>query len=390
MRKAVLCVVVAALTVGAACGSSKSSSSAKTLKIQVDGTTDKFNGAFLKYFPNSVSARPGDTIDFAETWTGEPHTVTMGTLVETGLKAAQAAGPNAQTPPPDYAKLPGLLPQGPGDFNQNAAQPCFLATGAPPTDGATACPKADQTQPAFNGKQAYYNSGFLAEGSTFRVKLAPDTAPGSYHFYCNLHGPDMSGTIVVKAKDASVPDQAQVDKDATTQLNDLVNKVVPAYNDAKAGKFPLPGVTNVAGYGSQDVQAVLINEFIPAQIQAKVGQKVSWTVIGPHTLSFGKAPIEPGKFATKSPDGAWHLNAAAFGPSGFPPPPPPPSGPPPTGVSVTPINGGTWDGTGFKSTGVLASFPPALYGVSLSFTKAGTYPYVCLIHPKMGGVVTVS
>jgi len=41
---------------------------------------------------------------------------------------------------------------------------------------------------------------------------------------------------------------------------------------------------------------------------------------------------------------------------------------------VTPINGGTWDGAGFKSTGVLASFPPALYGVTLSFTRRARIP----------------
>jgi plastocyanin len=325
-------------------------------------------------------------VEFDENWTGEPHTVTMGTLVEKGLKAAKAADPNGP-PPPDMASLPSLFPQGPGDVNQNAAQPCFLATGAPPSDASKACPQG--AQPAFNGKQTYYNSGFLPAGATFKVKLAPDTAPGDYHFYCNLHGAPMSGTITVKAKDAKVPSAAEVDKAGTAEKDALVNKLLPAYNDAKAGKFPLPGVKYVAGYGSQDVQAALIDEFIPATIEAKVNQKVSWTMIGPHTISFGKAPIEPGGFLTKAPDGAWHLNEQAFAPAGFPPPPNQ-SGPPPAAPTVTPLDGGKYDGTGFKSTGFLPSFPPALVGPSLTFTKAGTYPYVCLVHPKMGGVVHVT
>jgi len=161
----------------------------------------------------------------------------------------------------------------------------------------------------------------------------------------------------------------------------------------QAGKppVPVPGVKNLAGLLSQEAQNGLVNEMIPAEIQAKVGEKVTWTVLGPHTLSFGKAPIEPGKFATKAPDGAWHINAQAFAPGGFPPPPEPPSGPPPANASpVTPINGGTYDGTGFKSTGVLASFGPPLAQPSLTFTKPGTYAYVCLIHPKMGGTVKVT
>src|SRR5947209_17474157 len=128
MRRALLCVLVAVFSLGlAACGGSKSSS-AQSRTVQVDGTTDKFNASFLQYFPKRVTVHPGDTVDFHENWTGEPHTVTMGTLVESALKAADAAGPNGQTPP-ELAKLPTLLPQGPGDVNQNAAQPCYLTTG---------------------------------------------------------------------------------------------------------------------------------------------------------------------------------------------------------------------------------------------------------------------
>jgi plastocyanin len=375
-----------------ACGSS--SSGGATRAVQVDGTTDKYNGAFLAYFPKQVTVHPGDTVDFHENWTGEPHTVTMGTLVEDGLKAIQAAGPAAQQgpPPPAFAKLPTLFPQGPGDAHQNAAQPCFLTTGAPPTDDNTPCPKAQQTKTDFTGTQPSYNSGFLPEGDTFSVKLSPDIKPGEYHYYCNLHGPEMSGSIVVAAKDAKVPSASDVDKTATTEKDAIVNKLVGPLSEAKAGKFPLPGITNLVGYGSQDVQNGFINEMIPATVNAKVGQKVNWTVLGFHTLSFGKAPIEPGKFMTKAPDGAWHLNEAAGAPVGFPPPPeqgngPPPSGPPPIKV----IDGGTYEGNAFKSTGGVGGDPSSgILQYTVTFSKAGSYPFVCLIHPKMGGVVQVS
>jgi plastocyanin len=392
MRRSILCVMVAVLGLGTvACGSS-SSSGAQTRTVQVDNTTDKFNGAFLQYFPKAVTVHPGDTVDFHENWTGEPHTVTMGGLVDTALKAVDAIPPDERQsapPPPALQKLPTLLPQGPGDANQNGAQPCYLSTGEPPTDPATACPKAQQTQPDFNGTQTYYNSGFMPEGDTFKVKLSPDIKPGSYRYYCNLHGPDMSGTINVAAKDTKIPSASVVDTTGKNELNDVVNKLTGPYNDAKAGKFPLPSVKNVAGYGADAAPQALIDEFIPSEIQAKVGQKVTWTVIGPHTISFGKEPIEPGKYLTKAPDGAWHLNAQAFAPAGFPPPPES-TGPPPSAPTVTPDDGGTFDGTGFKSTGVVVSFPPALVGASLTFTKPGTYAYVCLIHPKMGGTVKVT
>src|SRR3954471_16011390 len=128
MRKVLLCVLAAAIAVGAAACGNNDKSAAQTRTVHVDWNTDKFNGAFLLYFPKQVTVRPGDTVDFSETWTGEPHTVTMGALVDTAIKDIDAIPPdqrqNAQ-PPASYAKLPSLLPPD-GDFNQNAAQPCFL------------------------------------------------------------------------------------------------------------------------------------------------------------------------------------------------------------------------------------------------------------------------
>jgi len=52
-------------------------------------------------------------------------------------------------------------------------------------------------------------------------------------------------------------------------------------------------------------------------------------------------------------------------------------------------DGGTYNGTGFKSTGGTDSFPPNLAGYSVTFTKPGTYPFACVVHPGMGGVVQV-
>ena len=381
MRRALLCVFVATVSLGiAACGSSKSSS-AQSRTVQVDGTTDKFNGDFLAYFPDAVTVHPGDTVDFKENWTGEPHTVTLGSLADKDMSAYKA-NPNAQQ------SLPSLLSPS-NDFAQNAAQPCYLTTGTPPADPNTACSKDQQTQKDFDGTQSFYNSGFLPEGASFSVKLSSSVKPGRYSYFCLLHGPMMSGSITVVGSDKSIPSADTSNKRGDAQKAALVAKVLPAYNQARAGQFPLPGVKNVAGYGDQNTPTVGIDEFIPATIQAKVGQPVNWTMVGPHTISFGKAPIEPGKFYSKAPDGAWHLNPA-FAPSGFPAAPPPGNGPPNGPPTVTPLNGGTYDGTSFKSTGVVQSFPPSLVAPELTFTKPGTYAYVCLIHPKMGGVVQVS
>src|SRR5207248_3527428 len=175
MRRGMLIVVVAMLVVASACSSSKKTKTSatgggtttaanQTRTVQVDGKSDKFNGGFLAYFPNAVTVRPGDTVDFKENWSGEAHTVTLGTMVEPVLAAA-LANPNGP-PPPGAQNLPDFFPQGPGEPNQNAAQPCFLATGGPPADPKTPCLNA--SQPDVTGKQSYYNSGWLAPDESFK------------------------------------------------------------------------------------------------------------------------------------------------------------------------------------------------------------------------------
>src|SRR5437764_492440 len=92
-------VLVLALAVSA-CGGDDSSSStaakstttattAKPVKadvtVEVDGKAPDFNSGFLAYFPKTVLAHPGETIAFHNNFSGEPHTVTFGTLADAAL-----------------------------------------------------------------------------------------------------------------------------------------------------------------------------------------------------------------------------------------------------------------------------------------------------------------
>ena len=129
----------------------------------------------------------------------------------------------------------------------------------------------------------------------------------------------------------------------------------------------------------------------PDTLSVKVGNTVKWLPVGAHTLTFGSTEAQR-VFVSKSPDGAVHLNQDAFGPVGGPGAPegPPPSGPPDPTAPPTPIEGGPYDGTGLKSSGLLQSFPGQLVTYSVTFTKAGSYQYVCLVHPDMKGTINVS
>ncbi len=398
-RWSTVCAVAATALVVAGCSSSSSSSSsnsggsgggAATRSIKVDNTTPAFTGGFLAYFPNQVTVHAGDTVDFAEQFSGEPHSVTLGTLVDKAIAAWDKLTPDQQqngAPPPEVATLPVMLPQGPGDADQRAVNPCFVAAGASlPTAATAKCP--NQTQGDFTGQDAWYNSGFLAKGTHFTVKLASTIAPGTYHYYCNLHGPDMSGTITVVPASTPIPSQADVDAAGASKLAGIVSQLTPAVANATAGKFGLPGLgPNVAGYGAPTVQNAQIEQFFPATINAKVGTKVTWQVLGVHTITF--APPSPAPYAlAQAPDGSYHNNEAAGAPVPLPAGPPPPTTPAQANQPSS-VDGGTWNGTGERSSGALLSFPPAIVSYSLTFTKAGTYTYVCLIHPGMTGQVVV-
>jgi plastocyanin len=401
-RKGWIYGIAALVLVFAACGGDDDDSSnaggtttttaaaeggAETVTVNVDASPASTSMAFTAYFPNEVTLHPGDTIDFASNFSGEPHTVTFGTLVDEGMAKAD---PNAQDEPAELKKIPPLLPDGPGDAIQASAQPCFLASGDPPASDA--CSADQQKQPDFDGTQTYYNSGFLADGDTFEVKLADDLRPGTYAYFCALHRGGMTGTVTVVAADAKAQSADEVEEAAQKALSDAQAQLQPAVDAIKKGTLPpflptaAPGSV-IAGGGAEESPSGVPVLFGPDSVDVKVGDSVTWTIIGPHTVTFGGDETLRTAIA-RAPDGGVHLNEQAFAPAGGAGQPqgPPPEAP---GPPIA-IDGGSYDGSGVHSSGVVLSFPPQLYTYSLKFTKAGTYDYFCTIHADMKGVVNVT
>ena len=390
-RKAVV-VLIALSFIAAACGDdddddgAASGSASDAITVEVDGTAPGFHAGFLAYFPKAVKVHPGDTVDFHNNFSGEPHTVTFGTLADAALGAAGTGDENG--PPPDaIAKMPQLLPEGPGDADPAAANECVIATGALPLSGDD-CASADTP---FDGKQAFYNSGYLPpETEDWELELADDIAPGTYGYYCLLHGTDMGGTVEVVDEDTDVPSADDVAKTAEAQRDAGIAKVKDVVASLKDGALPpfiesTPGQV-LAGSGAEDPSAPLVLDFGPKAVSIKAGESVTWIGLGVHTISFN-APKDAYNALTKGDDGKFHANGKMSAPAGGPGAEPAPEGPPgPPKIT----DGGSWDGTGFRNTGVMFSFPPSLAGYKLTFTKPGTYGYVCLVHPGMTGSVKVS
>ncbi len=412
--------IVSILGLLAACGGGDDSGPQERT-VRVDFSHDEFPTYFLSYFPREVTLRPGDTAVFRQTWTGEPHSVTMGTLVDDLMKVVEpyiegaAKGePIPDEEPPEVAEANEPLPYMFGEeidaVSQNAAQRCYLDSGAPPTDPNTPCSDAEQQQPDFNGKQSFYNSGFIPyegpRGNEFKVPLADDIAEGTYFYYCNYHGPLMSGKIKVVGSGESIPSQDEVNKAAREEIEKQAAPLREEFEKAEEGTVEVPSeqadIFRNAGFlkpGSNRFQGNLsglyvedesvmggINGFIPEELTVRTGEKVKWVNLGMHTISFNVPEYFP--VISVEEDGKVVYNPQVIAPAGGVPEHPGPydfEGPPPE--EPLRIDGGTWDGRGFYSTGLIGWDPFVEF--SMAFSEEGTYKYACLIHPPMTGTIVV-
>ncbi len=112
--------------------------------------------------------------------------------------------------------------------------------------------------------------------------------------------------------------------------------------------------------GEVNNSAIESNLFHPREIDVAVGDTVAFKFEGNHNIAFTSGQPRPP--ARISEGGKVYLNTQFWFPSG----------------------GETYDGTGYRSSGPSAGDPKFTY--SLTFTKAGTYEYVCLFHSRQPGI----
>jgi plastocyanin len=387
MRRTGAALAVGALLLAAGCGSSDDNDAKAsptpagpaTYQVQADANRADLNlpatEFVLAYYPKALSVHPGDTVSFGLNNSGEPHTVALGALVDAAavpyskLTPAQKEGEPPAALLAAFKKVPDLLPQGPGDAFQAAAQPCYQATGLPPLKNACVVHTGE-----FTGSEALVSSGWLDANAPFTLKISDAAKAGTYRFYCQLHGPDMGGTLTVAAKDTSIPSPADVRTTGDNELRADTAKLAAAaatLSKATASKA-LAGAFNPA------FEEGAVAAFGPSSVKIPVGGTVTWVINGPHSIFFN-APADAQQLRVAAPDGSVHFNAKAAMPVGGPGAPEKP------GL----FDGGSWNGVGPHSSGGIISFPPDLFTYKLRFTKAGTYNFICSFHPNMKGSVTV-
>lgn len=284
----------------------------------------------LAFLPNEMWIHAGDSIAWTVP-TGEPHTVTF--LVANQIR-------------PDFQQgCPGFSPSG-VSFDGSSC------VSTPP----------------------------LAQGQSFTVHFP---LPGNYKLSCLFH-PDMAGVIHVLNPGAPLPhSQNFYDREAARQVRGLLGARDNDHHDAKrrddsdlddmfsanpnAAREVVTGIGIVSATpGGSDSTSVM--RFMDPVIHIHAGQTVEWSNFDPstpHTVTFGQEPpnpIPPSSNVTVDEDGALH--AVITSPSdkvhsGFIAPAPQER----TGLPEAPISA-----TRFRVT----------------FTHAGVYPYICVLHDNLG------
>ncbi|MCW2952152.1 MAG: hypothetical protein JWQ48_1322 [Conexibacter sp.] len=200
---------------------------------------------------------------------------------------------------------------------------------------------------------------------------------GVYRYDCVIH-PGMEGTVRVEPRGVRIPTRAQ---DAVAQKRQLVSDARIARQ--LANFTPPPGTVS----GGHDRGQVVQFRFFPPSTHVNVGDTLRLTVTSraeAHTFSFGPAgyltrlssalviPVP----ARRGPPTLVFNGQIAF-----------PSDPPPTLPPYRP----TLHGNGFLNTGILDGDPrtPNPSSATVRFAQAGSYDYICLLHPWMHGTVTV-
>ncbi len=233
------------------------------------------------------------------------------------------------------------------------------------------------------GGPAYDGTGYVNSGVDFlRTPDMPPfmltfTEPGRYEYVCALHKLVMKGTVIVQDADAELPmDQADYDALAEEQFAAVVaagRSAIEQFADAVPTERP-DGTTlweMTAGAGGEAQARVM--RFLPDTLEIGVGDTIRWvdrSVGEPHTVTFLGGEEAP------------ELNLIE----------PQPAGPPKlifNELVILPQGDGEYDGTGYTNSGFLSTPITNSDSYEVTFTAAGEFDYLCVIHEGMKGKVLV-
>jgi plastocyanin len=303
----------------------------------------------LRFFPSTVTIAAGDSVAFA------PRGFHNVAFPKKGGDPGPFAAPTGQTSSqPDAAGQP------------------FWHAGRPILGFAP-----QLVQMNYGKKFTYTGAKAINSGLPLSDKPKPMVVKfrkaGSYTYFCELH-PGMKGKVNVRAAGAQVPSKGQ-------DAKRVKREVAKALADAKELQRTKPAAGTIrVGANRGGVEAL---KFFPSTLEVPVGTTLTFEGSSDaHTATTGP-------FSKDEKDTTTYLNALAksFESPAFDPRATYPSeAPGAAAAQLTP----SLHGNGFWNSGIISAVKQSgLPGSGrVTVAQAGTYTFVCLIHPFMTSVVT--
>lgn len=230
----------------------------------------------------------------------------------------------------------------------------------------------------YNGSRVTASGAPQSQKFSYKLKFAK---AGTYTYFCTIH-PHMQARIKVLRRGLPVPSAAG-DKLA------VAKQVAAAIAEVKSAD-KRPDAAGAVVEAGRDTNRFSLLNFFPSKKTVAVGTTVDFRMSSHtnevHTVTFGSDAVLAKKgYAEK-------LANAAFSPL----PGTGKTGPPELGIpgpAYFPSDQGAlaFDGSqhgGFLSAGLMGENPLPRHA-QVTFTKAGTYKYQCLIHPEMRAQIVV-
>ncbi|MGN6160833.1 MAG: cupredoxin domain-containing protein [Marmoricola sp.] len=205
----------------------------------------------------------------------------------------------------------------------------------------------------------FRNSGIMdlhsdGPGPQYRTYSLKFTGVGTFHYICYVHGGMMMhGTVIVRQPGTAYPHTQGWYNSRQVWINNAL--IAHGLNLWSAA---MDTATSHHVYVGAADMSVMVMRYIAPNVTINKGESVTFdmaknTVPVPHTVTFGPEPQAP-----------------------------------------VPVGDPTaWDGTGTLSSGIILPpgfGPPGSSTYTVTFTKAGTYHYICMLHDTMGMVGTVT
>ena len=326
---AVVSVVLLAVGIVSLAAGPARTSAATTWIVQTGASANDQADQALQFLPKTLTINEGDSVQWK--LTASEHTIYF----------------------PAGGKLPDLIIPGKakGELVWNPA--VFFAT----------------PRPAYNGDGAFSGGALLADPNAPKSFKVTFTKAGAYHYVCMFH-PGMEGQIVVQPAGSRYRmTQPEYDKEGALQAQ-------TALAAAKSLRVSAaPAVASTGGHSTYTLNmtgsmrdGATFYRFPVKALTINRGDTVTWLMNDPtelHTVSFGV--------------GKRYFDIATMRPLK--------QGPPTLLVTphvMAPSGGSLHRGEGFYNSGFMLTEGPGVRSYSLTFTKAGTFEYLCAVHDDFG------